>query len=72
MVASGRRERASVIVTSNKPFGRRDEVCGDNTVAAAVIDRLVRHAEVISLKGDLSYRMCGRALGRVRAVGTGE
>ncbi|MFF1453841.1 ATP-binding protein [Streptomyces sp. NPDC058274] len=57
-------ERASVIVTSNKPFGRWGEVFGDETVAAAMIDRLVHHAEVHSLKGD-SYRMRGRQLGRV-------
>ena len=68
---SGRYERASVIVTSNKPFGRWGEVFGDDTVAAAMIDRLVHHAEVISLKGD-SYRMRGRDLGRVPAAGTGE
>ncbi|MFF4557719.1 IS21-like element helper ATPase IstB [Streptomyces sp. NPDC001422] len=67
---SGRYERASVIVTSNKPFGRWGEVFGDDTVAAAMIDRLVHHAEVISLKGD-SYRMRGRDLGRVPAASTG-
>jgi DNA replication protein DnaC len=61
---SNRDERASVIVTSNKPFGRWGEVFGDETVAAAMIDRLVHHAEVHSLKGD-SYRMRGRQLGRV-------
>ncbi|MEU4012348.1 IS21-like element helper ATPase IstB [Streptomyces pseudogriseolus] len=61
---SNRYERASVIVTSNKPFGRWGEVFGDETVAAAMIDRLVHHAEVHSLKGD-SYRMRGRELGRV-------
>lgn len=61
---SGRYERASVIVTSNKPFGRWGEVFGDDTVAAAMIDRLVHHAEVISLRGD-SFRMRGRDLGRV-------
>ncbi|WP_329473192.1 IS21-like element helper ATPase IstB [Streptomyces sp. NBC_01723] len=68
---SGRYERASVIVTSNKPFGRWGEVFGDDTVAAAMIDRLVHHAEVISLKGD-SYRMRGRDLGRVPAANTGK
>ncbi|BDD70365.1 IS21-like element helper ATPase IstB [Streptomyces albogriseolus] len=68
---SGRYERASVIVTSNKPFGRWGEVFGDDTVAAAMIDRLVHHAEVISLKGD-SYRMRGRDLGRVPAANSGE
>jgi DNA replication protein DnaC len=63
-LVSSRYERASVIVTSNKPFGRWAEVFGDATVAAAMIDRLVHHAEVVSLKGD-SYRLKNRDLGRV-------
>ena len=46
-----RYERASLIVTSNKPFGRWGEVFGDEVVAAAMIDRLVHHAEVVALKG---------------------
>ena len=36
---------------------------GDATVAAAMIDRLVYHAEVVSLKGD-SYRLRDKDLGR--------
>jgi DNA replication protein DnaC len=63
-LVSSRYERASLIVTSNKPFGRWGEVFGDATVAAAMIDRLVHHAEVVSLKGD-SYRLKDRDLGRV-------
>ena len=54
-LVSSRYERASLIVTSNKPFGRWGEVFGDDVVAAAMIDRLVHHAEVIAHKGD-SYR----------------
>ncbi len=46
-------ERASVIVTSNKPVGRWGETFGDATVAAA-----------IGLKGD-SYRLKDGDLGRV-------
>ena len=63
-LVSARYERASLIVTSNKPFGRWGEVFGDDVVAAAMIDRLVHHAEVVSLKGD-SYRLKDRDLGRV-------
>lgn len=63
-LVSARYERASVIVTSNKPFGRWGEVFGDPVVAAAMIDRLVHHAEIVSLKGD-SYRLKDRDLGRV-------
>jgi hypothetical protein len=44
--------------------GRWGEVFGDAVVAAAMIDRLVHHAEVVSLKGD-SYRLKDRDLGRV-------
>ena len=66
-LVSARYERASLIVTSNKPFGRWGEVFGDDVVAAAMIDRLVHHAEVISLKGD-SYRLKNRDLGRIPAA----
>ncbi len=64
---SSRYERASLIVTSNKPFGRWGEVFGDDVVAAAMIDRLVHHAEVTALKGD-SYRLKDRDLGRTAAA----
>jgi DNA replication protein DnaC len=70
-LVSARYERASLIVTSNKPFGRWGEVFGDDVVAAAMIDRLVHHAEVVSLKGD-SYRLKDRDLGRVPAATTEE
>jgi DNA replication protein DnaC len=70
-LVSSRYERASLIVTSNKMFGRWGEVFGDDIVAAAMIDRLVHHADVISLKGD-SYRLRDRDLGRVPAATTDE
>jgi DNA replication protein DnaC len=70
-LVSSRYERASLIVTSNKPFGRWGEVFGDDVVAGAMIDRLVHHAEVIALKGD-SYRLRNRDLGRVPAAQTEE
>jgi DNA replication protein DnaC len=70
-LVSARYERASLIVTSNKPFGRWGEVFGDDVVAAVMIDRLVHHAEVVALKGD-SYRLKDRDLGRVPAAATEE
>jgi len=70
-LVSSRYERASLIVTSNKPFGRWGEVFGDDVVAAAMIDRLVHHADVINLRGD-SYRLKDRDLGRVPAATTEE
>jgi DNA replication protein DnaC len=71
MLVSRRYERASLIVTSNKPFSGWGEIFGDDVVAAAMIDRLVHHAEVVALKGD-SYRLKDRDLGRVPASSTEE
>ncbi|PRA06711.1 hypothetical protein CQ019_04865 [Arthrobacter sp. MYb229] len=41
------------------PFGRWGELCGDDVVASAMLDRLVYHAEVLTLAGD-SYRVKNR------------
>jgi DNA replication protein DnaC len=57
-LVSSRYEHASLILTSNLPFGRWGEVFGDPTIASAMIDRVVHHAEVLSLKGT-SYRIRG-------------
>jgi DNA replication protein DnaC len=56
---SSRYERASMIVNSNKTFSAWAEIFGDPVAVAAMVDRLVHHAEVIALKGD-SYRLKGR------------
>jgi IstB-like ATP binding protein len=45
-LVSARYERASLIVTSNKPFSAWGEIFGDEMTAVAMIDRLVHHAEV--------------------------
>ena len=63
MLVSRRYERASLIVTSNKPFSAWGEIFGDDATAAAMIDRLVHHAEILSLKGD-SYRLKDRVSSR--------
>src|ERR687898_2063208 len=66
-LVSARYERASMIVTSNKPFSSWGEIFGDEVVAAAMIDRLVHHAEILALKGD-SYRLKDRDLARPPAA----
>jgi DNA replication protein DnaC len=71
MLVSRRYERASLIVTSNKPFSAWGEIFGDDVVAAAMIDRLVHHAEILALKGD-SYRLKDRDLARPPAARTPE
>src|ERR1700760_1308349 len=58
-LVSGRYERASMIVTSNKPFSGWGEIFGDDMAATAMVDRLIHHAEILSLKGD-SYRLRGK------------
>lgn len=54
-LVAARYEQGSIMVTSNMPFGRWGEIFSDDIVAAAMIDRLVHHAEVLALAGD-SYR----------------
>lgn len=54
-----RYEQGSILITSNMPFGRWGEIFHDDIVAAAMIDRLVHHAEVLALSGD-SYRTRSR------------
>lgn len=50
-LVSSRYEHASLILTSNLPFSRWGDVFGDQVVAAAMIDRIVHHADVLTLKG---------------------
>ena len=56
---SSRYERRSLIVNSNKTFSAWAEIFGDPVAVAAMVDRLVHHAEVIVLRGD-SYRLKGK------------
>ena len=53
---SQRYERRSLVVTTNLPFARWSEVFLDATAAAAVIDRIVHHATVLTTAGE-SYRL---------------
>lgn len=52
--------------------GRKSlEDFGAEVVAAAMIDRLVHHAEILALKGD-SYRLKDRGLGRTTPTNTDD
>ena len=66
-LVSRRSERGSIIVTSNRGFEQWGEILGDAMVAAALIDRLVHHATMITLKGK-SYRLRERGVGVVPAA----
>ena len=65
-----RYEHASMVLTTNKPFGKWGEIMADDAVATATLDRLVHHAHVLSLKGD-SYRMKERLRLGVVDLGSG-
>lgn len=51
-----RYERGSIIITTNRNFEDWGNVFGDYTIASAIIDRIVHHANIIKINGD-SYRI---------------
>lgn len=61
LIAS-RYEQGTILITSNMPFGRWGAISGDDIVASAMIDRLVHHAEVLSLSGDSYHTRARREL----------
>ncbi|QOR47092.1 ATP-binding protein [Trueperella pecoris] len=52
---SERYEQSSIIITSNHSFGEWGTIFHDETIAAAIIDRVIHHADIHFTKGD-SYR----------------
>ena len=55
-LVSSRYEQSSLIVSSNKTFSAWAEIFGDAVAVEALVDRLVHHSHIITLKGD-SYRL---------------
>jgi len=53
-----RYEKSSLIITTNLPMSRWDEVFTGQLAATAILDRLVHHCHVISITGD-SFRVKG-------------
>lgn len=49
---SRRYERGSLLVTSNRSVSEWGDVFGDNVVATAILDRLLPHSTVMTLRGD--------------------
>jgi len=68
-LVSSRYEHASLVLTSNLPFSGWAGVFGDQVVAAAMIDRIVHHADVLTLKG-ASYRLRGRGIDSLPSIRT--
>ena len=55
-LVSRRYERGAMLVTSNRPVGEWGSVFGDAVVATAILDRLLHHSHVVTIRGD-SYRL---------------
>ena len=53
-----RYEKSSLIITTNLPMGRWDELFTGKIAATAILDRLVHHCHILSITGD-SYRVKG-------------
>ena len=68
-LVSSRYEHASLILTSNLPFSGWGGVFGDQVVAAAMIDRIVHHADVLTLKGS-SYRLRNKGIDTLPSIRT--
>lgn len=55
-LVSRRYERGAMLVTSNRAVGEWGSVFGDAVVATAILDRLLHHSHVVTIRGD-SYRL---------------
>ena len=55
-LVSRRYERGSMLITSNRAVGEWGSVFGDAVVATAILDRLLHHSHVVTIRGD-SYRL---------------
>ena len=51
-----RYEKKSTIITTNQPFSKWGEVFSDNTLANAILDRLLHHSHIVKINGP-SYRI---------------
>jgi DNA replication protein DnaC len=70
-LVSRRYERGSLLVTSNRSIGEWGEVFGDPVVATAILDRLLHHSHVVTIRGE-SYRLREkRRAGLVGNAGSG-
>jgi len=69
-LVSRRYERGSILVTSNRSVSEWGSVFGDAVVATAILDRLLHHSHVITIRGD-SYRLrAKRRAGLVNQAGS--
>lgn len=70
-LVTARYEHGSIILTSNMSFSDWGSLLGDEILATALLDRLLHHAEVISITGS-SYRMKDRREAVLTTKGGGK
>ena len=51
-----RYEKYSIIITTNKPFGKWHEIFNDVTLANAILDTVLHHLHIININGNF-YRI---------------
>jgi DNA replication protein DnaC len=55
-LVSRRYERGSILITSNQSLAGWGQVFGDQILATAILDRLLHHSTILTIKGE-SYRL---------------
>jgi DNA replication protein DnaC len=70
-LVSRRYERGSLLITSNRSVGEWGEMFGDTVVAAAILDRLLHHSHVVTIRGE-SYRLLEKRRSGILRGGKGE
>jgi DNA replication protein DnaC len=60
-LVTARYEQGAIILTSNRSFAEWGTLLGDDVLATALLDRLLHHAEVVTIDGR-SYRMKDRRM----------
>ena len=55
-IVSRRYEEKSTLITTNRPFSEWNQVFPNAACVISLIDRLVHHAEIVSIEGE-SYRL---------------
>ena len=60
-VVAARDESGSIVLTTNRPFRERGALIDvDNTLATALIDRLMHHGKAIVIQGESYQMICKR------------
>ena len=55
-LVSRRYERGAMLLTTNRSVGEWGDIFGDAVIATAILDRLLHHSHVITIRGD-SFRL---------------